>query len=785
MTRSARPLSVALILTVLTACGSAGAGIRSAPPSKPQSEGMGYVKATLFVPPARGQSAAQIAYLRSRQAMRPLLKGRPQYLSGNTTELDFVLNSNNGAAASASDQAAFNFTIYTSDSSECSGTAAAGYTCSVTAPAPVGSDTYKIYSYQCSASGSGASSSCTSLGGKLTLLGMSFATVNVIYDQIVVAAFTLSPVIASIDWAPVTYAKENSTTNMLPSQLWLTQPNGAAIPKYNPTPTPGSYSCAVSTGSGSGNGCYEPVAQGVSLAYGEVLEARDATGALIVGASGGGTVYQTPVYLDQSGSAVTISWSCKDSVIGGRSLTWETGGGPYTNNSGAPHANQYFNSPVANPSGDPDGGNTTDGNGNPVTAVGNNGMEMNWDGVDQPVLDTPDSCTASTSDGLTTSPLNFYVGLGEGGVTFNPTPSPAPTPDATVYEGANSTDAQSTPEVEEFGQGAFGQGAAAIIGGLPTYPPTSNCPNANCEVVTALAFDSGGNLWAHVDLNDDQAQVSSYLVEYSGAPSAGAIPLRIVSIPEGGTSGASDHGLAIDGSGNAYVSSGGVNSVREFSIGSGGTAALVKTISGPRTQLLSPGKLTLDSSGNLWVLNSAQGPQPQLLEFAPGASGNAAPSKSLMSLPWLTNCQVPLAGPAVAGAVASRSRKPGLLFVNGSIAWGMAFDPAGNLFVGLTTNNSTAFASYVLELAAGFTSTTCPSHMFNPTNAAGGLAVDDKGFLYIGEDTVADVGVYSEDSVDGPSGLAAPFGTYLSPAGASGFPDGLAVYTSSGWHSGN
>jgi hypothetical protein len=409
--------------SVLAACGGGSHGVVPTPGKTTHQTGI--IKATVHVPAAKTQNARAVAYAKSRIASHTTGKRKPDFLNGATTELDFTLETNNGSPVSSADQAAFDFTIYLQDSSECTPDGNGGYNCTVSYPAPVGTDTYNVSAYQCSVSGSSSSNSCQSAGGTLTLLSASYTSVNVQYNQTTVAAFTLSPVVASIDWAPVTYATE-AGSGAMPSNLWLTQPNGTNIPKYTPSTT--TYTCTYNAGSGTGNGCYEPVAKGYAIAYGEILEVRDPTGAIIIGASNNGTVYQTPVYLDKSGNAVSINWHCTDNG-GGSSLTWETGNGPYTSNANATAANNNFNSPVANPAADPDGGNTTDANGNPVTAVGNNGVEMNWDGVDQPVLDKPDSCSASTSNGLTTSTLDFYAGLGEGGLTVpTPTPSPSPTP---------------------------------------------------------------------------------------------------------------------------------------------------------------------------------------------------------------------------------------------------------------------------------------------------------------------------------------------------------------------
>ena len=409
--------------SVLTACGGGPHGIVPSTTAK-TTHSTGTIKASVHIPAAKAQNSRAVAYAKSQIASHSNGKRKPDFLNGATTEMDFTLETNNGSPVSSSDQAAFDFTIYLQDSSECTPDGNGGYNCTVSYPAPVGTDTYNVSAYECSVSGSNSTNSCQSLGGTLTLLSGSYTSVNVNYNQTTVAAFTLSPVVASIDWAPVTYATEAGSGAMA-SKLWLTQPNGSNIPKYTPSTT--TYTCTYNAGSGTGNGCYEPVAKGYAIAYGEVLEVRDPTGALIIGASNNGTVYQTPVYLDKSGNAVTINWHCTDNA-GGSSLTWETGNGPYTSNASATAANNNFNSPVANPAADPDGGNTTDGNGNPVTAVGNNGAEMNWDGVDQPVLDKPDSCTASTTNGLTTSTLDFYAGLGEGGLAPAPSPTPSATP---------------------------------------------------------------------------------------------------------------------------------------------------------------------------------------------------------------------------------------------------------------------------------------------------------------------------------------------------------------------
>lgn len=424
MTRSNRTPGVALAaLAFLVAC-SANAGHGTVPGGSPTGDRRtGRIEASLFIPPKQHQRLRTQQYLKAQQALRGHRSIAPHYFSGATTEIDFALNTIDGVPATGADRTTYDFSIYTTDPSECSGNSTTGYNCHVTEPAPAGADTYVVQAQQCSALGSGPKASCGSLGGTLTLLSSSFVSIDVVAYQTVVAVFTLSPVVGSIDWAPVTYANTTGPT-ALSNSLWFVQPNGPGVPAFSANPSPGAYTCAAN----AGTGCYEPVLQGTSIAYGVVLEVRDPSGAVIIAASHGGPIYQTPIYIDSSGKAISISWSCQDRVLGGTSLTWETGGGPYNNNLSAPKANQSFNSPVVNPSADPDGGHTTDANGNPVTAVGNNGSEMDWDGIDQPLSGSPDSCVATTSNGLTTA-LKWYAGLGA--TPTPPTPSPSPSPTST------------------------------------------------------------------------------------------------------------------------------------------------------------------------------------------------------------------------------------------------------------------------------------------------------------------------------------------------------------------
>jgi hypothetical protein len=87
-------------------------------------------------------------------------------------------------------------------------------------------------------------------------------------------------------------------------------------------------------------------------------------------------------------------------------------------------------------------------------------------------------------------------------------------------------------------------------------------------------------------------------------------------------------GMTVDRSGTIYVANFAANgkdaNIIVFAPGSNGNAAPVRSISGSATQLREPGALALDVAGNLYVANAGS-----VLVFAPGANGNVAPSAVL------------------------------------------------------------------------------------------------------------------------------------------------------------
>ena len=104
-------------------------------------------------------------------------------------------------------------------------------------------------------------------------------------------------------------------------------------------------------------------------------------------------------------------------------------------------------------------------------------------------------------------------------------------------------------------------------------------------------------------------------------------------------------GLALDSESNVYattetcvingsnITCTGIISV--YAANSTASTAPIRVISGPLTQLASPGGIAVDSVGNLYVISTDfDGSNPKVLTFSNTAAGNVAPTASFSSTAW-------------------------------------------------------------------------------------------------------------------------------------------------------
>jgi hypothetical protein len=168
------------------------------------------------------------------------------------------------------------------------------------------------------------------------------------------------------------------------------------------------------------------------------------------------------------------------------------------------------------------------------------------------------------------------------------------------------------PSVSVFSNTANGNVAPTnIIGG--------NATTINGFFPGQIAVDSANNVYT---AGGSLPQADSILIFNS--KSNGNVP------PTGMIAGSNTMledvvGIAVDSEGNIYATNGNANgatpSIVVFSSGSTGNATPVRTITGAATTMIAPGNLTVDSAGNIYVLDISN-----VLKFSPSAMGNVAPS---------------------------------------------------------------------------------------------------------------------------------------------------------------
>lgn len=156
-------------------------------------------------------------------------------------------------------------------------------------------------------------------------------------------------------------------------------------------------------------------------------------------------------------------------------------------------------------------------------------------------------------------------------------------------------------------------------------------PDTQMGMVTGIAIDSARNIY-----------VTNY---FGGTPCVGSVTVYAAgangdAAPIAQIEGVKTHlcdpaGIAIDSSGNLYVTSGQQYSsaVNVYAAGSNGNVRPMAVISGNRTLLYDPAGITLDAAGNIYVVGG------ELMKFKAGAHGNAKPQQAIAGI--LTKLEFP------------------------------------------------------------------------------------------------------------------------------------------------
>lgn len=375
------------------------------------------LKIHVFVP-ARKQWAA-IKALAAKHGVSP------NVIPGDTTTVKFSLYEVNTGFVSG--PTPFDFSL-TTPSSQCPATgsgATAGFSCSTTTAAPVGSDTFQVVAED-------------AVPNKLSETAV---TVNVTQSG-ASGSFTLNPIVAGVAWV----SGFANNTGPLAGENPGTFANGSGTPVWGGS----SYTCPTP----ANGGCYDPIIVGGTPEYDTLtLQMTDARGETIIPVAGALTPAAAPykpIYLTSGGSEDNVIVTCSGADV--EWLAQQTNGNvpitpPVSNAALALIANP--NTDLANGAtsaagtkqyqgpGNVNGGNVsfnsplnlndtatvhqgTDFGGNQIADgfYGNNGGYINWDGgANRPSDGSLQwECAATEAGGHV---ADFFVGYAVGSIIWS------------------------------------------------------------------------------------------------------------------------------------------------------------------------------------------------------------------------------------------------------------------------------------------------------------------------------------------------------------------------------
>jgi sugar lactone lactonase YvrE len=175
----------------------------------------------------------------------------------------------------------------------------------------------------------------------------------------------------------------------------------------------------------------------------------------------------------------------------------------------------------------------------------------------------------------------------------------------------------------------YGPGAVGNVAPLRTVAG----PSTGLSSPTGIAVDRRGYVYVANDtVTKDGLRAAGAVTVYAPGASADARPVR--TIKGRATRLSRPSGLAFDGDGNLYVVNGDVpmedlGSVAVFAPGASGDAAPIRTLVGRDTRLNEPAGVALGADGSLYVANGAPWWLPPILVYSPGADAEVPPVRAI------------------------------------------------------------------------------------------------------------------------------------------------------------
>ncbi len=435
-------------------------------------------------------------------------------------------------------------------------------TCTIPVSAPAGSATFAISLY------SGAA-------GAGSLLGEGSGTANVTIGQPFSATIAVTPVVATLGAATITYA---SGTSFAPG-------------------TAGTATVAMTAADAGGN----TIPAGATFAVPIALSSSD-THVSVSPASWTGTSQTITLTYDGSNavaSSVTIA-----SSLGTRQLQTATIAISALNLYVAELGNSSLTVTAAGASG-----NTA-----PLRTISGANTQISNDyGL------TIDASGNMYLSGLRNATITVYAAGASGNVA--PTRSITGAATGLNYPLGLAIDGSGNLVVANFGNQSVTVYAPGASGNA-TPIRTISGSNTNLAEPYGIALDPAGNLYV-VD-NASQFGGTDELTVYAAGANGNIAPTRTITGAATGMSGAVYD--AVDAAGKIYVTNATASSVTVYAAGANGNAAPVATISGSNTGISTPYGIVIDSAGNIYVGN---GGTQTISVFAPGTNGNVAPIRTI------------------------------------------------------------------------------------------------------------------------------------------------------------